>query len=115
MTSQDVFVRIVTALASLQVRYLFWASLPPSQPTPEPLAYVQYYTVEGAGALDTTKLTRLVWELETRPLGDRFPGKVNKYDVLPVSDIVKLEHIVPAWAETGPRQHFYVNKYASFC
>jgi hypothetical protein len=96
------------------VLFLFWAARPrPAQGQQVALAFVQYYTEEGTGRLDNTCLKKLCWELEPRPAADRFPGMHPRYDVVPISALIKLEHIVPVWYETA-KEMFYVNKYASF-
>ena len=80
------------------------------------MVYVRFYTIAGTGVQDNTKLQKLVWEEEDRPAAARFPGKVQKCGVLRVTDLIKLEHIVPSWHDAAPgqKQRFYVNKYASY-
>ena len=98
----------------LQVFFLFWAS-PVGRPQSEavPLAFVQFYTTDLTGAMDNTRLTKICWEMESRPAADRFPGMQPKYEVMSVESMIKLEHIVPMWHDTT-KEMFYVNKYASF-
>ena len=80
------------------------------------LAFVQYYTEEGAGR-DATKLTRLTWEFEDRPYTSIvLPNiKSHKFAVVGIDMIRKLEHIVPVWQHsTSEKELFYVNRFASF-
>ena len=38
-----------------------------------PLAFVQFYTTDLTGAMDNTRLTKICWEMESRPAADLFP------------------------------------------
>jgi hypothetical protein len=98
------------------VLLLFWSRLREQGQDVCALAYVQYYTTHGCGQADATRLTKVTWEEERRLVGGRY-SMVPKTAVIAVSSMIKLEHIVPLWAETqaGQRPVFYVNKYASFC
>lgn len=95
-----------------QVFFFFWACRLGSG-TPVPLAFVKFYTTEGTGRIDNTGLTRLCWELDTRPPASTFPGLQPVYNVVSTDLLIKLEHIVPMWHDTS-KEMFYVNKFASF-
>jgi hypothetical protein len=81
-----------------QVFFLFWAALPKPPTENVVLAFVQYYTATSTGTrrIDNTGLKKVCWELEPRS-GQMCP----RYDVVEVSSLIKLEHIVPVWHRDG--------------
>ena len=95
---------------------MFWCTLRDRGATPRDLAFVRFYTTEGAGQRDATRLTKIEMEKERRVVGGRYV-MVPKTAVVEVSSIIKLEHIIPLWTENQSEQSrlYYVNKYASFC
>jgi hypothetical protein len=100
----------------VQVLLLFWCTLRAQGEAPRALAYVQYFTEAGCGNTDSSRLTKVTRE-EERRLESGTWVMVPKTEVVEVTSFIKLEHIVPLWAEAGPgqRQIFYIIKYASFC
>ena len=116
ITVQRIYAFIYVHISSTQVLTLFWCSLREQGATPPDLAYVRYYTSEGCGQRDATRLTKVVREQERRLVEGRLVMR-HRTEVVEVAAILKLEHIVPLWAEaqSGERRMYYVNKYASFC